>query len=326
MRADRLLSILMLLQGRGKMSAPQLAKELEVSVRSIYRDIDALSAAGVPVHVERGVNGGCTLLEGYRNNLTGLTREEVKALFILGIPASLDELGISREVRSALRKIMASLPAVQHQEEETIRQRIYVDWSDFPGNNDPKPCLLKIYQVILDYYELHLTYTEMIGPLVEQFERTVNPYGLVTKGGEWYLVCAGDGRTHVYRVSRILKAETTGNHFEYPPDFNITTVWKAWWSEQQACLPVYTTKVLISPYLTRYVSRGYEERLYEAMSRGKTVENDGSVITNLIFETFREARTYILGLGNAIEVLEPEPLRLSVIDHARQVLTLYSQG
>jgi predicted DNA-binding transcriptional regulator YafY len=326
MRADRLLSILMLLQAHGKMSAPQLSKELEVSVRSIYRDMDALSAAGVPVYVERGVNGGCLLLEGYRNNLTGLTREEVKALFMLGIPASLDELGVSQEVKSALRKLTASLPAVRCQDEKTVYQRVYVDWSDWSGSREPKPCLQSIYQAVHDNCELHLTYTEMIGPLVEQFERTVNPYGLVARSGEWYLVCASGNRTYVYRISRILKAETTGMHFEYPPDFNLITTWKAWWSEQQTCLPIYTTKIRISPYLARYVSGGNEERLYEAMSREKTVENDGSVIIDLSFETFREARTYILGLGNAIKVLGPESLRLSVIDHAKQVLNLYSQA
>ena len=114
MRADRLLSILMLLQSRGTITAQQLANELEVSVRTIYRDIDALSAAGVPVYAERGLGGGCALVEGYRTSLTGLTRDEVKALFMLSVPASLDELGVSPDLRTAMRKLAAALPQTQH--------------------------------------------------------------------------------------------------------------------------------------------------------------------------------------------------------------------
>ena len=110
MRADRLLSILLLLQARGRITAQQLAEEHEVSVRTIYRDIDALSTAGVPVYAERGPGGGCALVEGYRTSLTGLTKDEVRALFMLGIPASLDELGLSQELRTALRKLAAALP------------------------------------------------------------------------------------------------------------------------------------------------------------------------------------------------------------------------
>lgn len=138
MRADRLLSILMLLQSRGKITAPELARELEVSVRTIYRDIEALSTAGVPVYAERGPGGGCVLVDGYRTSLTGLTRDEVKALFMLSVPASLDELGVSQELRAALRKLAASLPTAQRQDEEIVRQRIYLDWTDWPRGESPR--------------------------------------------------------------------------------------------------------------------------------------------------------------------------------------------
>jgi len=288
--------------------------------------MDALSAAGVPVYVERGVNGGCSLLEGYRSNLTGLTREEVKALFMLGIPASLDELGVSQEVRAALRKLTASLPADRHQSEQTVLQRVYVDWSDWSASNDPKPCLQEIYQATRDDRELHLAYTEMIGPLEEQFERSVNPYGLVAKGSEWYLVCADDERTYVYRVSRVLKAETTGTRFERPIDFDLLAFWKSWYAEQGTRLPSYPILVRIAAGLARLVNRGYEVRLFEAIGRGKTVDSDGSVRTYLVFETFKDARSYVLSFGSALEVLEPAPLRQSVADFARQTLSLYSDA
>ena len=144
MRADRLLSILMILQARGKTAAQQLAEELEVSVRTIYRDIDSLSAAGVPIYAERGPGGGCVLIEGYRTNLTGLTQDEVKALFMLSVPASLDRLGVSQDLRSALRKLGAALPTIYRSDEEKVRRRIYLDWSTRSQDEESTPCLQPI--------------------------------------------------------------------------------------------------------------------------------------------------------------------------------------
>lgn len=323
MRADRLLSIMMLLQSHGKMSAPQLAKELEVSVRSIYRDIEALSAAGVPVYTERGIQGGCVLSEGYRSNLTGLTNDEIKALFILGNPASLDELGMGQDFKSALRKLSASLPDAQMQFKQTTQQRIYIDWSTRNTNSNTKPCLQNIFQAISDNYEISISYFEMIGPLTVRFERTVKPYGLVAKDTEWHLICADNNRLYVYRVSRILSAKKTGKLFEYPRDFNLKSFWESWYTKSNNQLPAYPVKVRISPNLAKYVSAGYEEQLYDGIRRDKHIEADGSIITTLIFENIPEARSFILKFGSALEIIEPVPLRLSVIDHARQILKIY---
>jgi predicted DNA-binding transcriptional regulator YafY len=326
MRADRLLSILMLLQSQGKMSAPQLAKELEVSVRSIYRDIESLSAAGVPIYVERGVNGGCALLEGYRSNLTGLTRNEMKALFMLGIPDSLVKLGVSQDIKSALRKLAVSISDNQLQYEQTVQKHIYIDWTSQYSNSEPIPCLQKILQAISTNRELHISYTEMIGPLLTQFERTINPYGLVAKNNEWYLICTDIRRMHVYRMSRILTVENTGKFFGYPENFDLKAFWESWYSEEFDRLPSYLVVVGISPNLAKMVSRGYEERLFDAISRDKTIETDGSIKTTLVFENLVDARDYILRFGKALEVIEPEHLRLSVIDHAKQTLSLYESS
>ena len=146
MRADRLLSILMLLQARGKMSAQALADELEVSVRTIYRDLDALSAAGVPVYAERGPGGGCLLLDSYRTTLTGLTRDEVRALFALSIPSALSELGIDDEARTALYKLSAALPASRRPDEAGSRQRVHLDPEGWSDPKAPAPHLQRIYQ------------------------------------------------------------------------------------------------------------------------------------------------------------------------------------
>jgi predicted DNA-binding transcriptional regulator YafY len=325
MRADRLLSILMLLQSRGNITALQLASELEVSVRTIYRDIDALSTAGVPVYAERGPGGGCALVDGYRTSLTGLTRNEVKALFMLSVPASLDELGVIPELRAALRKLAASLPAAQRQDEIEVRQRIYLDWSDWPSVEESTPHLHTIYQATWENHRLHLKYSENIGRVIEQFERVVDPYGLVAKAGEWHLVCAIDGKIRVYYVSRILKASTTGEYFERPTDFDLIAFWKAWCSRQEETHPSYPVTARISPALIAILTLYSHERIHDAVTRAEPPDAEGWITVTLPFETFNDARRHILSFGRAVEVLDPEPLRLSVIDYAKQIVDFYSQ-
>src|SRR5512136_1200151 len=148
MRADRLLSLLMLLQTRGRMTAQALARELEVSERTIYRDIDALSATGVPVYADRGPNGGCSLLDNYRTTLTGLTPDEVRALFMISIPAPLDALGVSPELKTARLKLLAALPGARRQDERLARERIYLDstWWSLP--DEPAPHLQALHQAV----------------------------------------------------------------------------------------------------------------------------------------------------------------------------------
>ena len=148
MRADRLLSLLMLLQTRGQMTARELAEELEVSERTIYRDIDALSAAGVPVYAVRGPGGGCALMDGYRTDLTGLTRDEVRALFMLSVPAPLADLGLSRELRAALRKLSAALPVTRRADERRMRERVHLDSVWWYQQEEPVPYLRTIQEKV----------------------------------------------------------------------------------------------------------------------------------------------------------------------------------
>ncbi|MBN1812089.1 MAG: YafY family transcriptional regulator [Anaerolineae bacterium] len=325
MRADRLLSILMLLQARGRVTAQHLAEELEVSVRTIYRDIDALSAAGVPVYAERGPGGGCALVEGYRTSLTGLTTDEVKALFMLSVPASLDELGMSQELRTALRKLAAALPDDQRQDEIRVRQRIHLDWSDWSRGEEATPHLQTIHRAVWEDRRLHLAHREFVGPQgFERFERLVDPYGLVAKAGRWYLVCAGEERLRVYRVSRILDAHITDEHFERPPDFDLTAFWELWCTGREESRPAYSVTVRVSPGLAVFLPLHFGDRIREAIAQAELPDDKGWITLTLPFETFEEARGRILGFGKAVEVIEPEPLRLSVIDFARQIVEFYS--
>lgn len=325
MRADRLLSILMLLQSRNGMTAPQLAEELEVSVRTIYRDIEALSTAGVPVYAERGRAGGCKLVDGYDTSLTGLTRDEVKALFILSVPQSLDRLGVTRELQSALRKLAAALPKSQRHGEEMVRQRVYLDWEDWREEARPVPHLQIIHRAVSEDRVLVITYTKIIGPgTVERFERKVSPYGLVAKGGEWYLVCSRGGGMRVNRVSSIIEAEITDQVFSRPHDFDLPTFWKDWCAEHWRNQTSYPVRVRLSPDLATVMLLHSDRSIREAVTRASSPDAQGWVTATLTFDRFEGARRSILALGRAIEVLHPEPLRLSVIDYARQIIDFYS--
>ena len=157
MRADRLLSLLMLLQTRGKMTAQALAQELEVSERTIYRDIDALCTSGVPIYGEAGLDGGYALLDSYRTNLTGLSEAEVRALFMLNVPAPLADLGVSRELKSALLKLTAALPAARRPHEEHVRQRFYLDSAGWQRDEEAVPHLKTIHQAVWQDRKLYLT-------------------------------------------------------------------------------------------------------------------------------------------------------------------------
>jgi predicted DNA-binding transcriptional regulator YafY len=304
------------------MTADQLAEETEVSVRTIYRDIDALSTAGVPVYAERGPGGGCALVEGYRTSLTGLTEDEVRALFMLSVPASLDELGVSKELRAALRKLAAALPDVHRRDEERVRQRIYLDWEGWPQPK-PVPHLQTIRQAVWQDRKLTITY-RWIAPQVQQFERLVDPYGLVAKAGVWHLVWAGDSRIHVHRVSELLDAHLSDEHFERPMDFDLAAFWKAWCKGREENRPTYPVTVRVSPDLVRLLPLYFGNHIREEIANAGPPDSEGWITLTLPFERFEIARERILGFGCAVEVLEPEPLRLSVTDFAQQIVEFYA--
>lgn len=226
MRADRLISLLILLQTRGSLTSQQLADELEVSVRTIYRDLQALAIAGVPVYMERGPGGGCSLLEGYRTNLTGLTPQEARALFMLNIPAPLDQLGVTQELKAALLKLSAALPASRRSDEESSRQRIHLDSSGWFQAEESVPCLPAIQQALWQDRKLHLTYRADFGTQVQQI---VAPYGLVAKASTWYLAYAHpSGDERALRVSRVTEAVILDETFERPAGFDLPEFWKGW--------------------------------------------------------------------------------------------------
>ena len=322
MRADRLLSLLMLLQARGRITAEKLAEELEVSVRTIYRDIEALSIAGVPVYTERGPGGGCALMDTYRTDLTGLTKDEVRALFMLRIPAPLAELGVSQELKAALLKLAAALPADRRQDEERVRQRIHLDSVEWFQAKEPVPHLRTIQQAVWEDRRLHLSYHL---PFETQVGRLVNPYGLVAKASVWYLVCARDSHIRVHRVSHVLDARLTDESFERPADFDLATYWNAWCAEVEENRPTYPVTVRVAPDLVPFLARYFGDGIRDVTGRAGPPDAGGRITLTLPFETLEAARERILGFGRAMEVLEPQALRESVLDFATQIVALYSR-
>lgn len=322
MRADRLLSLLMLLQSRGKLTAQELSEELEVSERTVYRDVEALSASGVPVYAQRGPGGGCALLESYRTNLTGLTADEVRALFMLSIPAPLAQLGVGGELKAALLKLSASLPATRRSEEEHTRQRIYLDSSWWFQSEEPVPCLQTLQQAVWQDRQCSITYRSDFGAEVEQ---VVHPYGLVAKASIWYLVYGWQGICRVLRISRIYTAHLLPETFFRPPDFNLPDFWGAWSEDFESSRTYFPVVARVSPELSAEITRLFGERAGEILAQAPPPDTDGWRRLTFPFENFVAARERILGFGRAVEVLEPEVLRLSVIDFATQILAFYQQ-
>lgn len=320
MRADRLLSILMLLQARGKLTAEELAAELEVSQRTIYRDMDALSAAGVPVYAERGPGGGIALLHSYRTNLTGLTPDEVRALFMLDISATLAELGMSRQFKAALLKLSATLSPTHRGEDMQAGQRIHLDSTPWFQLSEPAPHLGILHEALWQDRRLRLVYAL---PFDTRVERLVDPYGLVAKAGAWYLVLGWDDQVRVLQVSRLVDARVTGETFQRPAGFDLARFWEGWAAEQERSRRVYPVTVRVAPELVPQLSRILDSSLGEPMSGAEPANGKGWITTTLHFETLEDARGRILGLGGALEVVEPLALRLSLADFARQVVALY---
>ena len=322
MRADRLLSLLMLLQSRGKTTAEALAKELEVSVRTIYRDVEALSIAGVPVYAERGPGGGVALVDSYRTNLTGLNEDEARALFMLSIPAPLDQLGVGQELKAALRKLSAALPATRRHDEIHVRQRIHLDSVWWFQEQEPVPHLPTVQKAVWEDRKLWLRYRSRFDT---EIERLVDPYGLVAKTGIWYVVCARDGLMRVYRMSRILEAQPADEYFERPNDFDLATFWQAWCAEFEESRAYYPVIARIAPAFIPYLSHAFGPTMHDKIAQA-VPDAQGWITLELPFETLEAARERILGLGSAVEVLEPEPLRRSVLDFAEQTVALYAEN
>jgi predicted DNA-binding transcriptional regulator YafY len=319
-RADRLVAILLLLQARGGMSAPALANELEVSTRTIYRDLEALSAAGVPVYAERGARGGIRLLEGYRTNLTGLTAGEAEALFLVGTPGPLDELGLGPALDGAHRKLMATLTPAGRTHAERVRQRVHVDPVGWEREPRELPWLPVIARALWNDHRLDLRYVRGDNQIVD---RTVDPLGLVLKAGHWYLAAIAGKWDVTYRVSRVLEATEKQERARRPERFDLVDYWAAHLAEFDEERGHAMVRVRVAPHavdrLPMHLGEGVRAQTLEVEP-----DTDGWRDLELTFDSLTDARTQLLGLGADIVVVEPAELRAEMARVAADVVGLYA--
>lgn len=223
MRANRLLSLLLLLQTRGRMTAAQLAAELEVSVRTIYRDVESLSAAAVPLYGDAGRDGGYQLLDGYRTRLTGLTADEAEVLFLSGLPGPAAELGLGASLAAARLKVMAALPAELRGRAERIPARFHLDAPSWYRPPERSPHLAGVAEAVWQQLAVRMRYRRWAEPT--DVTRTVHPLGIVLKAGRWYLVARAGDHPRSYRVASILELDLLDEPFERPDEFDLAAYW-----------------------------------------------------------------------------------------------------
>ncbi|TPQ16298.1 helix-turn-helix transcriptional regulator [Streptomyces sporangiiformans] len=299
MKSARLVSILLLLQTRGRLTAAQLAEELEVSVRTVYRDVEALSAAGVPLYGDAGHAGGYRLLDGYRTRLTGLTAEEAEALFLAGAPGPAAELGLGSVLAAAQLKVRAALPRELRAHADRVSGRFHLDAPGWYADDEDAPYLPAVADAVWNSRVLHVLYRRWREPT--DVRRRLEPYGLVLKAGRWYVVAGPGPRT--YRVDQILELAASDEEFTRPEDFGLAAYWAAYQRDFHDRLHQGEAVVRLAPGVRLTGPAG------DAVRADGRMDTDGWTVATVPIESVGHAHAEFLGLGTGIEVLEPAELR-----------------
>ncbi|MET8120290.1 YafY family protein [Micromonospora sp. NPDC005189] len=321
MRASRLISLLLLLQTRGSMTAGELARELEVSERTVYRDVLALSAAGVPVYADRGRAGGYRLLGGYRTRLTGLTRDEAEALFLAGLPGPAGDMGLADAVAAAELKVLAALPPALRDAPARAGQRFHLDVPGWFRETAPPPRLAGLARAVWGDRVVELRYRR--GD--REVTRRVHPYGLVLKSGVWYLVgrVGDNGRT--YRVDRITGVEVSEEHFERDEGFDLAGHWREQAGSFLRTMLRAEVTVRLSPAGLRQLRHLVDAPFVydEVVATADEPDGQGWVVTRLPVESVEVAYHQLLALGPEVEALDPPELRQLFAEAADRLHALY---
>ncbi len=315
MRADRLLSILLLLQAHGRLSARKLAARLEVSERTILRDMDALSIAGVPVYAERGRHGGWALTDAYRTDLTGLTESELRSVILATAPAVLRDLGLGEAADRALGKLLAALPESRRRQAEAARAYLHVDPTGWRRTEDAAPLLPDVENALRLGRRIAMTYERAFDPTI--VERVVDPLGLVAKGSTWYVIAAVEDQLRTYRASRLRSVRILDEPARRPADFDLATWWAGSRAEYEALLPVFRAVVRISPAALPRARWGWR---FGRLEEEAPPAAEGWVTARLRFDTLDVAVDAVLGLGADAVVVEPSALRERVLAAARALV------
>lgn len=321
MRASRLVQLLLLLQARGGLTAEALARELEVSVRTVLRDVDALSAAGVPIYTERGPAGGIRLVDGYRTRLTGMTGDEAEALFLSGLPGPAAELGLGTVVAAAQVKVVAALPAELRSRASRLVERFHLDAGAWFHGNEPVPHLSTVADAVWGSRRLEVAYRR--GESV--VDRKLEPLGLVLKAGIWYLVARSDEQLRTYRVSRMKEARALQETFDRPAGFDLAS----WWAESSAAyereVPRLDIVVRVRADALWRLADAVGNRVVREAERIGPPDADGRQTLRISVEWPEESAGRFVAAAPDVEVLEPAALRAELLAAARTASEVYSR-
>ena len=321
-RASRLVTLLLLLQTRGQLTAAELASQLEVSERTIHRDVDALSASGVPIYAERGPHGGIRLVDGYRTRLTGMTAEEAEALFLSGLPGPAAELGLGTVVAAAHLKVLAALPPELRTRASRLVERFHLDAGDWFRASQPVPHLGALSDAVWSGTRIAIDYERGDGPV----RRLLEPLGVVLKAGIWYVVARVEEQVRTYRVSRVVATEPTSDRFERPDSFDLA----AYWAESAAAFerdaPRVEVVVRVHPDHLDRLSAAVGGTVMRAAERLADPDPDGWLGLRLRLDWPEEAAGVLLSAGPWVDVVSPPEIREGVAATARAVAARYAHG
>ncbi len=318
MRADRLLSTLLLLQAHGRLTGRELSKRLEVSARTVHRDMEALSAAGVPVFALRGSRGGWQLDEDWRTRVPGLEEAELRAL-LMAQPRVIGDARLARAAERALDKLMAALPSSMRERAASIRQRLHVDTTGWGGASEDLERLPVVQDAVARDRKLAIRYRKAGRELVE---RTVDPLGLVAKGTTWYLVAATPGGLRTYRVSRIEAATLLEAASARPADFDLASYWSKSLERLREEWRRYEATLRLEPRAAAELKAWRDTTPVD----GGGADAEGWKTLRAQFESEEQASFIVRGLGPRVEVIEPNGLRERVAADAAAVLARLREG
>ncbi|SDS35126.1 helix-turn-helix transcriptional regulator [Microlunatus soli] len=320
MRAERLVGIALLLQAHRRLTAPELARRLDVSERTIRRDLDTLLLSGLPLYSERGRGGGWALLDGPAINLSALTTEEAQALFLVTGPELLAGLGMEEGVTSAVRKLLAALPATTREQADRTRQAIHIDPTRWGRPAQPVPAALSALRAaVVAGVRVDLGYAP---PATEPTVRRVHPYGLVCKNGSWYLVAGVDADLRTFRVSRVSSTVATREPVERPDGFDLV---RAWEDVNRRQVPCWRTRVEVT-FRVRSEAVGRVASALPEDARLQPVDTEpGSArVFRATFTSVHEAACELIRLGDGVQLLEPASVRAELVRIGHRLIAAHA--
>jgi len=322
MKASRLLSILMLLQARGRVTAAALAQAMEVSQRTILRDIDQLSAAGVPLWGERGRQGGFKLREGWSTQLTGMTEPEANALLLAGLPGPATELGLGAAAASARLKMVASLPSGWREQADQVGQRLHIDPVDWYRAQDTPKFLREVADAVWHARRLSVRYESWRGAV----QRELEPLGLVLKAGAWYMVARSPGEQDMrtYRLASLLALKASGRSFRRPRSFDLARSWQESAARFESELRRLPARIRVSPRGLTWLRNARIPVVALPATRAKVPARAGWHELSIALESIEHGARQLLGFGAEIEVVEPAALRAELRRQLGALNALYS--